>query len=186
MVYKFKAFSKLKFNMKTKIAIMLFFLIMNLTVGYSQEKNKKEIRNERKVLNQKKIDSLIGTKSFIFVGKTSMSQDFPNVDLTTNHNYLSFQLDTIKSEMPFFGRAFGNVGYGGNDSGMHFEGRPKKYTIGKTSKVYQIKAVVKGLNDEFRLYMTVSFDGFATLIINSNNRSSISYYGEIRPQVKKK
>lgn len=183
---RFDNFSKLKFKMKTKIVIALFFVTMNLTIGYAQDKSRKEIRKERQDKNVKRIDSLINTKAFVFVGKTAMSQDFPNVDITTNRNYLSFKLDTIKSEMPFFGRAFGNVGYGGNDSGMHFEGKPKKYAIDKTTKGYVIKAVVRGINDEFKLYMTVSFEGYANLIINSNNRSSISYYGEIRPQEKNK
>ena len=84
----------------------------------------------------------------------------------------------IESYMPFFGRAYSGVGYG-NDTGLNFEGRPKEFTIIKGKKNYQIKAVVKTGNDTFTLYLSVGFEGDASLSVISNNRSTISYSGEV-------
>nr|WP_278011977.1 DUF4251 domain-containing protein [Flavobacterium gyeonganense] len=42
-----------------------------------------------------------------------------------------------------------------------------------------MKATVKGKDDFYNLFFTVFLDGGASLSVNSNNRASISYDGEI-------
>lgn len=71
------------------------------------------------------------------------------------------------------------------DGGLNFEGKPQEYTFKKEKKAYQIKAVVKGQYDVYTLFLIVFYDGSASLSINSNNRSTISYNGEIGPIEKK-
>jgi hypothetical protein len=164
--------------MKTKIAIAVLFLSLVVTASYAQEKSKKQLKEEHKIEKQKQIAALVDSKEFVFVGRTALPQGFRTMDLTTNPNYVQFQPDMIKSEMPFFGRAFSGVGYGG-DGGLKFEGTPKEFTIEKGKKSYQIKAVVRGEKDTYRLLLSVFFEGSATLSISSNNRSTISYNGDI-------
>ncbi|HEX2920966.1 MAG TPA: DUF4251 domain-containing protein, partial [Bacteroidales bacterium] len=75
---------------------------------------------------------------------------------------------------------YGGVGYGGSDSGLHFKGKPDDFTVEKNRKAnYQVTVNVSESTDNFRLFLTVSFDGSASLSISSNNRESISYVGEI-------
>ncbi len=93
--------------------------------------------------------------------------------------------DLIKSYLPFFGRGYSGIAYGG-DNGMDFEGKPKVYTIEKTKKAYVIKAEVKGERDSYSIILSVYFEGNAYLSVNSNNRSSISYDGSIEAIKKKK
>lgn len=149
-----------------------------MATGYSQEKSKKQLREERKTEKQKQTQALIDSKKFVFVGRTALPQGFNAIDLTTNANYLQFRPDTIKSEMPFFGRAFSGVGYG-SDVGLHFEGAPQEFIVKKGKKSYEIKVVVKGKNDTYRVLLSVFFEGSATLSISSNNRSTISYNGDV-------
>lgn len=172
--------------MKTKISLLIIFLSMTLTAGYAQEKSKKQLRQERKIEKEKEIKALIDAKEFVFIGNSAFPQGFRTIDLTTNPNFVEFKKDMIKSEMPFFGRGFAGVGYGSNNGGLDFEGTPKEYSVENTRKGYQIKAVVKGTNDEYRLFLSVASEGGAMLSISSNNRSPISYDGEIRPLEKKK
>jgi hypothetical protein len=164
--------------MKTKTSILILFLSLLLTVSFAQEKSKKELREERKIEKQKQTAALIDSKEFVFIGRTALPQGFRTMDLTTNSNYVQFYPNIIKSEMPFFGRAFGGIGYG-SDVGLHFEGTPREFTIKKGRKFYQIKAVVKGEKDTYTLLLSVFFEGSATLSISSNNRSTISYNGDI-------
>lgn len=171
--------------MKTKISLLIIFLSMILTAGYAQEKSKKQLRQERKIEKEKEIKALIDAKEFVFIGNSAFPQGFRTIDLTTNPNFVEFKKDTINSEMPFFGRGFSNIGYG-NDRGLHFKGSPKEYSIEKNKKGYHIKVVVKGTNDEYRLFLSVASEGSAMLSISSNNRSPISYDGDIRPLEKKK
>jgi len=97
-------------------------------------------------------------------------------------NFFRFSPELIVSEMPFFGRAF-SVPYGGA-GGLKFEGKPEVYTIEKGKKFYFVNAKVKSKGDYFTVNLSISFDGGATMSISSNNRSPISYYGEISAVVK--
>jgi hypothetical protein len=161
-----------------KNLISTLFILLITFSGFSQEKSKKELKQAQKIEKQKQIETLINSKQFVFTARNASPQGHKMIDLTTNPNYIEFLPDFIKSQMPFFGRAFSGVGYG-SDAGLNFEGKPEEFTIEKKEKYYQIKAIVKGNNDSYRLSLSVYFEGGATLYINSNNRSSISYSGTI-------
>ena len=170
--------------MKTKNIFLVLFLSLVVTMSFAQEKTRKQLREARKIEKQKQTEILVNSKEFIFVARNASPQGFGSVDLTTNPNYIQFQPDFIKSEMPFFGTAYSGVAYRG-DGGLNFEGKPLEYTFKKEKKAYQIKAVVKGQNDVYTMFLSIFFDGSASLSINSNNRSIISYNGEIGPIEKK-
>ncbi|MES2239965.1 MAG: DUF4251 domain-containing protein [Bacteroidota bacterium] len=165
--------------MKTYKIAVLCFLCFSFFTAFAQEKTRKQLRAEQRLEKEKEIEKLIDAKEFEFVAQNLNSQTFRFVDLTTNPNFIKFKPDFIKSEMPFFGRGYSGLAYGGTDTGLKFEGKPEKFTVKKSKKGYQIDVAVKGQQDFFNLTLLVSFDGSATLSITSNNRSSISYFGAI-------
>lgn len=171
-------------SMNAKRIIGLILCLFVFTVGFSQEKPKKQLRAERKIEKAKQIAILVDSKEFVFVGKRAFPKGLRTVDLTTNTNFIEFKPDFIKSEMPFFGRGYSGIGYGG-DSGLKFEGKPLEFSIVKAKKTYELNARVKGESDVFRITLSILEEGSATLTINSNNRSPISYYGEISKIEKK-
>jgi len=170
--------------MNAKISIVVIILTLLMSSGFAQEKSKKQLKEEKKIQQQKQIDSLVNAKTFDFVGRTAMPTGYKTMNLTTTTNYVKFQPELIDSYMPFYGRAYSGVGYGG-DSGLKFTGKPEEFTVTKGKKNFQVNATVKGGSDTFRLSLSVSFEGSASLTITSNNRSAISYSGEIKaPEIK--
>jgi hypothetical protein len=165
--------------MKTHKTAILFFFCFNILIGFSQEKTRKQLRNEKKIEKQREIEQLINSKEFQFVARNANSQTFRMVDLTTNPNFIKFKADFIKSDMPFFGRGYSGLAYGGSDAGLKFEGKPERFTIKKSKKGYQIDVSVKEKQDFFDISLSISTEGSTTVSINSNNRAPISYYGEI-------
>jgi len=163
---------------------MVLFLFIGTTL-FAQEKSKKQLRAERAIEKQQQTEALINAKEFVFIGRTAIPTGFKTMNLTSNPNYVKFYPDRIESSMPFFGKAYSSIGYGG-DGGLKFEGKPEEYTFTKEAKNYQIKATVKGKNDIFKLSLSVSFEGSSTLTIISNSRSPISYNGEISAPEKPK
>jgi hypothetical protein len=149
-----------------------------ITPGFSQKKTKKELKEERKIERQKQTEALVNSREFVFSARTAMPQGGRSIDLSSNPGSVKFLPDLIKSDMPYFGRVTGFVAYGG-DGGMKFEGIPEGYTVIAEKKGYQVNAVVKGENDIYRLSLSVSLEGSASLAITSNNRSVITYSGEI-------
>jgi len=151
---------------------------MILTTGYSQENTTKKSKDEKRLEKQKEIEAMVNAKEFVFVARTALPSGMKSVNLTTNTNYVKFQPDLIDSYMPYFGKAYSGIGYGG-DTGLKFKDKPEVFDVVKKKKAYQIDVTVKTSNDLFRLSLSVGFEGSTSMSVVSNNRSTISYQGEI-------
>jgi hypothetical protein len=169
--------------MKKRILVLVLLFLFIVISAYSQEKSKKQLKEEEKIEKQKQSEAMINAREFVFVGRTAVPTGYKTVNLASHSNYVKFHPEMIESNMPFYGKAYSGVGYGG-DNGLTFEGKPDEYTVTKGKKNYQIEAVVKGEKDTYKLSLSVGFEGSASLSIHSNNRSSISYMGEISAPVK--
>ena len=161
-----------------KTLILSFFLSFSMVIGFAQEKTKQQIKEEKKLAKQKEVEAIIDSKEFEFDGDMAYPQGGRSIDLTTNPNYLRFKNDSIHSEMPYFGRAYAGVAYGGG-GGLNFKGPIKDYSVTKNKKNYIIKAEVRDNSDNYSIILTVYFEGGASLLITSNNRDSINYRGSV-------
>lgn len=163
--------------MKRKLSILLVLLCFLSFPVLAQEKSKKELKAERELQKQKEIEELIDSENFVFEAQKATPQGGRMLNLDYNTYFLKFNKEKTTCDLPFFGRAF-NVAYGG-DGGIKFEAVPEDIKIEKKNKSYNVKATVKGKDDVYTLYFNIFFDGGATLSVNSNNRATISYDGEI-------
>jgi hypothetical protein len=161
-----------------KTLVLSFFLSFSMLIGFAQEKAKQQIKEEQKLAKQKEVEAMVNSKEFEFVAVTAYPQGTRSIDMISNPNYLRFKKDSIYSEMPFFGRAYSGVGYGGG-GGLDFKGLIQDYTVTKKKKEYIIKGKVKDNTDYYNVILTVYFEGNASLSINTSNRSPISYRGSI-------
>ncbi len=175
--------------MKTKISLLAVLLAFITISAFSQEKTKKQLKEEKKLEKQKQVETMVNARDFVFIARMANPMGMKSVNLTTNPNFVRFNPDMVESEMPYFGRAYNSVGYGG-DAGLKFKGKPEIFEMKKGKKNYDIEVIVKGENDKYTIYISVGLEGNATLSVNSNNRSSISYSGEIsapeKPEEKNK
>jgi len=166
-----------------KLSILFLLPVLYFSTGFAQEKSKKQIKEERKIEKQNQVEAMMNAKVFVFTARTALPQGYKTVNLNTNMYNVSFTPENIISYLPYYGRAYSAIGYG-NDTGLKFEGKPEEFTVTKGKKNFIVKAVVKGESDVFDLSLSVSFEGSASLTVNSNNRSTISYNGEIAVPVK--
>ncbi len=167
-------------NMKAKISSIMILLSLILTSAFSQEKSKKELKEEELLSKQAEIETLVNSKDFVFVAKYALPMGVSQVNLSSNPNYVKFNSELMDGYMPFFGTATAAIGLGG-DNTIKFRDKPESLNIEKKKKNFQIEARVKGENDVYRLSLSVSFTGNSSLTIISNNRGTISYQGEIFP-----
>lgn len=161
-----------------KKMMQLVFLLLISTIPVAAQKSDRKAEKERKrVEKEKETAALVESKSFEFRASRAIPTGYKTMDLTTNPNFVKFSNDKIVSEMPYYGRAY-SVPYGG-DSGLKFEGKPEVFTVEKKKKNYQIEVKVKDKSDYFTINLTVSFEGSSSMSISSNNRTTISYSGEV-------
>ena len=88
---------------------------------------------------------------------------------------------TYEASLPYFGRAY-QANYGGN-GGIEFSGTPENLEITRNSKKKNVLVTfsIAGSTDKYTVTLQVGSGGYGTLIINSQNRQSISYYGTVTP-----
>ena len=168
---------KTKINNSLTVVLLLFFTAVSITNAIAQEKSKKQLKEEQKLEKQKQIALVVESKEFVFVAERVIPQSGSALILTSEFD-VTFHPDLIKSFLPFIGRGFSGIGYGG-DEGMKFEGKPTLFQVENTKKGYQIKIEVRGKTDSYSMMLDVYHNGNAYLTINSNNRSPISYDGTI-------
>ena len=171
--------------MNIRISVLIILFTIFTISGFAQEKSKKQLKEDKKLEKQQQLEALLNSKTFVFNANTAIPQGSKPVNLTAIY-YVKFSPDAIESYMPFYGNAYNGAGIGG-DTGMKFEGKPEDFTVAKGKKNYIVNALVAGQNDTYQISLSVGFKGSATLSIGSNNRSNISYNGEITaPKSQKK
>lgn len=163
--------------MKTRIICIILLILFASMPTYAQKSDHKSERERKRLEKKNEIASLIEKKTFDFRANRAIPTGFRSMDLTTNPNFIQFSPDFIRSEMPYFGRAY-SVPYGG-DGGLKFDGKPEEFNVVRKKNNYSIEAKVKANGDYFTINLTVGFEGSSTLSVFSNNRASISYNGEI-------
>ena len=165
--------------MKPYIILCILSMLLCINPCYNQETSKKEKRLKAKIEKVHYIDSLMNSKTFVFMADRALPQGWKSVDLTTNYNFLKFDPEMSESYMPFFGRAY-SADYGG-DGGIKFKAKPSEYKIAelKNGQGYEVSVTVPDTKDIYKLTLFVSREGSATLNVNSNHLSFISYQGEI-------
>ena len=104
-------------------------------------------------------------------GHRTIQSTTPYTMKVVNGNY--------EASLPYFGRAY-QASYGG-DGGIEFSGTPEDLKITRNTKKNSLIVTfsLTESNDKFNCTLQVGYSGYATLIINSQNRQSISYYGVV-------
>lgn len=160
--------------------ILIFFLLFSTLIVFSQEnvkKSKKELKAEKKAQQIIKTKALLEDKAYVFEANTVNPIRWRTVHLTSEYD-VKIQNDSLFSYLPYYGRAY-TASYGG-DSPMIFEAPINEYSVENGKKgAYSIKIEVSNKLDHLEYNFNISDNGSATLIVLSNDRQSISYYGNI-------
>ncbi|WP_075344258.1 DUF4251 domain-containing protein [Tenacibaculum agarivorans] len=153
---------------------------------------------------QKKVEDLIHSKSFIITSSWAMPQVtnslmalqnsgiFPlnssvsMIDISSTSNSFIIKKDSISADLPYFGeRQMGASGYTNRDSGIAISGIPKNYKVTKTKKGnHRIKFSVSDRNDVTENYTVnvLVFNNLSTQInITSSHRFGIGFRGTLKP-----
>lgn len=155
-------------------------MILLMAVSASLSAQEKMSKEQRKLEMQKQTEELVKTTTFVFSAQTAYPQGGTSVDLSMDNYTVEYSPELIKSDLPYYGKAYGGVAYGGG--GIKFTAKPGDYVTEQTKKGYIIKTEVREASDSYTLTLTVSAEGSASLAINSNNRSPITFTGDIQPK----
>lgn len=154
--------------------IFIFVLVAQLALG--------QTKTEMKEIQYENIKELVTSGKFVFVADRAIPRGGANISLSTNANYLKVVGDSSVAHMPFFGERFSGGGFG-EPGAIQFQDKMEGHTVeyndrkGRTT----IKFSARNKYDRYGVILEVSRSGWANLLIRSIDRSTINYYGQLRP-----
>jgi len=165
--------------MKANFILPLFLFCLFLFAGTDADAQSKKEKQKAKA---EAISKLLDSKQFVFKPQTALPLRGGSINLTSDFD-LVIKNDTLKSYLPYYGRAFASVPYGATRSPLSFTTTDFKYTSVKGKKgSRQINIEVKDKSlDVRKFYLDVSEAGYATLQTSDYNRDPITFNGYIEP-----
>lgn len=165
--------------------IFLLFLLSFSLAGLAQkgEISRKEIRRQKEAQKAELVQSVLSSKTFIFIATHALPLGGSSIFLTSSHD-MKIKNDSAFVYLPYFGVAY-QVEYGGN-GGFEFNEPVLDYQSELTKNGTGIRFEVKTKRDFFKFRLTVSDLGYATLQVTSNNRQPIQFFGTIDEEEKTK
>jgi hypothetical protein len=163
--------------------VIFGFLLCLTLAGAAQDnpKNRKEIRKEKELRQIELIKKILDTKTFVFTATHALPQGGSSIYLSSSYD-LKIRNDSAIAFLPYYGVAY-TTSYGG-DGGFDFGESIKNYESKPSKKGTDIRFEVNTKKDQYRFFLSVSELGYATLMVGSNNRQQIQFYGTIQEEEK--
>ncbi len=125
------------------------------------------------------VKSFLSNQSYQFVARYVQPQA-GRQRLITGTYTLKITKDKVEADLPYFGRAY--AAPIGGESGIKFSTTDFSYSANETGDgTRELTIELKNSIDVRQIFLRVYTDGSAGLSVNSNNRQTISYRGEITP-----
>lgn len=167
--------------MKNYIAIILSLSIFLVGCGSSSELSKESRKAEKeaeKAAEFQEILELVKTGNYRFSVQSASPMGGKTIQITSTYTMDKFE-GKYDAYLPYYGRAY-SASYGG-DGGVEFKGEAEeeKLVIKDDKMMAELSFEMKTENDLYSLVLNVGGSGFGTLIVSSQNRQTISYYGRL-------
>lgn len=157
-------------------SITTFLLLLSFSISYAQTNKEKE-----KETKYNEIKELINSGSYVFEADKTFKYRGGMVDLIANPNYVKIDRGTVEADLPFFGETY-QVHDMTGDAGINFQGEMLNYEATQNDKKERvaIRFEVETQNDKYNCFLTVHYNGEATLNVSSMSKSNARYLGEVQ------
>ncbi len=164
------------------------FLIYFFIVGLSLVSMPQHLIAQKKSQSNSKrafFKNLIDSSNFIFKAQSVMPLRGQYRNLTSSYD-VKVTKDTLRSYLPYFGRAFSAV-YNETKSVLDFKSTNFSYTVSPHKKSgWDIVIVPKDNRDVQKYFFTVYDNGAATLNVTCTSRDAISFNGIVAQRKSKR
>lgn len=159
------------------LSTLLFFsLMLLLGCGGAKERNEKDLQDLEELME------LVESREFEIENTWAIPLGGGRVNLIGNPNSITFKGDSVEVYLPYFGVRHSGGDYGGRDGGIKFEG-PVENLVIREDKVKKNIFITFEQNREIENYeflIRLYPNRNAYTSVNSSQRNSISYQGEVK------
>jgi len=163
------------------LVLIAFLLFSNSNIAQTSKEDK---RKEKKQL----ITSIVAdSQHYVFLVQTASPVTGGMKHLSYGYDVVVSK-DSIKSYLPYFGKAYSGIEYGSTTSPLEFIST--KFTYSSIAKKkgdgWDITIEIKDQPDSKKLMFSIYDNGSASLMVTTSNRSQISFSGDIEAVKPKK
>jgi hypothetical protein len=163
--------------MKTLKNFFVLLLIVGAGLNIASAQNTKSAKKAAKEIAVK---GKINGQRYTFLANYMLPQRGSGKSLTDNYD-LRVTKDSVIAFLPYYGRAYYDVPYGGADGGIKFTSTKFSYEVKDKKKGgWEITIKPNDVKNTNRLLLNISTDGYASLSVTSSNRDFITFDGYIK------
>ena len=178
LLYNFVESVSVIHRVSMKTLKLLFVLV--LIVGIGTTTKAQTTRSTKKAAKQAAIKKSIEGRNFTFDANQATPLAGAPKTLTGTYD-LHIKADSIISFLPYFGRAYFDVGYNETNMGIKFTSTKFDYqAVEKKNGSWIITIKPGDVKNIESLILLISVDGYASLTVTSTNRDVISYDGYLK------
>jgi Domain of unknown function (DUF4251) len=139
-----------------------------------------DISNQQKEVQQEAaIKTMIDSRKYTFVAQSARPTRGSTKQLTSIYE-LKVKTDTLQAYLPYFGRSYSPT-LGTDGGGIDFTTLDFTYLVSPTKKGgWDITLTPKHVANVSKMTLSLSPSGYGNLVVTSNTRDLISYYGYIQ------
>jgi hypothetical protein len=166
-------------DMKTGTIVLLTVAMTLTSCGASSstmDGGQKTSKQEKKAEGFEKFAALIESGSYQFTVRSATPTGGKTIQISSEYT-MDAKEGVYEAYLPYFGRAY-QASYGG-DGGIEFKGDPEDLQLTRNEKKYTVSLsfVINSDQDQYKISLEIGSSGFGTLVIASQKRQNISYYG---------
>jgi hypothetical protein len=160
--------------MKTKTGIIALITVAIVLSACSASSS--AAKKEKAAADFEQTATLIESGSYQFTVRSATASGGKTIQITSPYT-LSAKEGTYEAHLPYYGRAY-SAAYGGS-GGVEFNGVPEDLTITRKDNKNSISVAftINTGSERYTVNLEVGASGYGNLVINSQNRQTISYYG---------
>lgn len=131
--------------------------------------------------NYDQLSEVVDSRQFAIQNSWAMPLGGNQIDLIGNPNFIRFKGDSVDIFLPYFGVRHSGGTYGSGEGGIEYEGPLKRFSVSENEDK-NIILKFEGEDDTENLNFTVTLypSGRTHTSVNSSQRNSISYRGDLR------
>ena len=157
---------------------VFFFLLLSAGLGLANL-NAQDSKQQKEIGKEASVKKMIDSQRFFFVAQSVMPMSGHPRQLTSEYGII-LKKDSLEAFLPYFGRAY-TAPVGSMEGGIKFKSFKFDYSVMETKKErWEISLQPKDVDDSYRLNLSISKSGYASLDVTSNSRQPISFQGYIR------
>ncbi|MGL4332417.1 MAG: DUF4251 domain-containing protein [Bacteroidales bacterium] len=135
-------------------------------------------KNDKQAATMTRVESALSSGNYTIRMSSATPSGGRFINLNDNYT-ISVRNDSVISYLPYYGRSY-RAPMSPDESGIKLNDPIKDYTLTTSRKgMFLVKIQVNNQYDTYTINMDISPTGNASVRVNSNNKTPISFYGDM-------